>query len=235
MAVAVKDFEYSAKFPHHGLFPSTNNFLAIYFTLTGLHMLHVVGGMAVNAYFLGPGAKLWKTNPVWFTNRLPPGLHRPSQRRPSRRWPPRPAPPAHRVSASPRRVPASSRPSSPRKPGDTTPKVFTGHPIWLDFQGVDLRAVLRTFAEITGLNLVIDRRCKGAVDVSLRDVPWIALDIILRADSSATRVDGTIVRIAPATCFCAEGISPPAPRSRRSPASWVTITRTLSATPERRT
>ena len=53
-----------------GLFPSTNNFLAIYFTLTGLHMLHVIGGMAVNAYFWGPGAKLWKTNPEWFTNRV---------------------------------------------------------------------------------------------------------------------------------------------------------------------
>jgi hypothetical protein len=30
----------------------------------------VIGGMAVNAYFWGPGAKLWKTNPVWFTNRV---------------------------------------------------------------------------------------------------------------------------------------------------------------------
>ena len=43
------------------LYPSTSNFLAIYFTLTGLHMLHVVGGMAVNACSSGPGAKLWKT------------------------------------------------------------------------------------------------------------------------------------------------------------------------------
>jgi cytochrome c oxidase subunit 3 len=30
----------------------------------------VFGGMAVNAYFWGPGAKLWQTNPVWFTNRV---------------------------------------------------------------------------------------------------------------------------------------------------------------------
>jgi cytochrome c oxidase subunit III len=65
----VKYFEYSSKFEHH-LYPSTNNFLAIYFTLTGLHGLHVLGGMVVNAYFWGPGAKLWKTNPVWFTNRV---------------------------------------------------------------------------------------------------------------------------------------------------------------------
>ena len=65
----VKYFEYGAKFEHH-LYPSTNTFLAIYFTLTGLHMLHVAGGMVVNAYFLGPGAKLWKTDPVHFTNRV---------------------------------------------------------------------------------------------------------------------------------------------------------------------
>src|SRR5439155_12855303 len=65
----VKYFEYSAHF-HEGAFPSTNNFLALYFTLTGLHMLHVFGGMVVNAYFWGPGAKLWKTNPEWFTNRV---------------------------------------------------------------------------------------------------------------------------------------------------------------------
>ena len=48
--LVVKYFEYSHKF-ETGLFPSTSNFLAIYFTLTGLHMLHVIGGMAVNAYF----------------------------------------------------------------------------------------------------------------------------------------------------------------------------------------
>ena len=56
--------------PHRANIPAHNNFLAIYFTLTGLHMLHVFGGMVVNAYFWGPGAKLWKTNPVWFTNRV---------------------------------------------------------------------------------------------------------------------------------------------------------------------
>ena len=33
-------------------------------------MLHVAGGMAVNAWLWGPGAKLWETNPVWFTNRV---------------------------------------------------------------------------------------------------------------------------------------------------------------------
>src|SRR3954464_15586150 len=67
--LTVKYFEYSHKF-ENGLYPSTNNFLAIYFTLTGLHMLHVLGGMTVNAYLLVFGSKLWKTNPAWFTNRV---------------------------------------------------------------------------------------------------------------------------------------------------------------------
>lgn len=67
--LVVKYFEYSAKFEHH-LYPSTNTFLAIYFTLTGLHVVHVIGGMSVNAYLLGPGAKLWKTSPQHFTSRV---------------------------------------------------------------------------------------------------------------------------------------------------------------------
>ena len=79
-----------------------------------------------------------------------------------------------------------------------TPVKFTGHPISLDFQGADLRAVLRTFAEISGLNIVIDPSIQGQVDVALRDVPWDqALDIILRANKLGYSVDGTIVRVAP--------------------------------------
>lgn len=65
----VKAFEYGHKF-EIGLFPKSNTFLAIYFTLTGLHGLHVLGGMIVNGYFWGPGAKLWRTQPERFANRV---------------------------------------------------------------------------------------------------------------------------------------------------------------------
>src|SRR4029077_16332328 len=82
---------------------------------------------------------------------------------------------------------------------------FTGNPVSLDFQGADLRAVLRTFAEISGLNIVIDPAVTGTVDVALRDVPWDqALDIILRANKLGYIVDGTIVRIAPLTVLAEE-------------------------------
>jgi cytochrome c oxidase subunit 3 len=65
----IKGFEYA----HHinaGDLPSKNTFFAIYFTLTGLHGLHVIGGMIVNAYFWGPGSKMWGTQPERFTNRI---------------------------------------------------------------------------------------------------------------------------------------------------------------------
>ena len=65
----VKAIEYSEKFSH-GLYPSTSNFLGLYFTLTGLHALHVVAGMIVNAYFIGPGVRMWSTDPERFTNRI---------------------------------------------------------------------------------------------------------------------------------------------------------------------
>lgn len=75
---------------------------------------------------------------------------------------------------------------------------YTGNPVTLDFQGADLRAVLRTFSEISGLNIVIDPAIQGSVDVALRDVPWDqALDMILRSNKLGYVVDGTIVRVAP--------------------------------------
>ena len=67
--LVIKYFEYSAKF-HHGIFPSTDNFFGIYFTLTGLHGLHVIGGLIVNYYHWGPGSKMWESDPERFTNRI---------------------------------------------------------------------------------------------------------------------------------------------------------------------
>jgi heme/copper-type cytochrome/quinol oxidase subunit 3 len=67
--LVVKYFEYSEHLVH-GEGPWHSTFLAIYFTLTGLHGLHIVGGMVVMLYLLGPGAKLYKTRPEQFTNRI---------------------------------------------------------------------------------------------------------------------------------------------------------------------
>ncbi len=106
-------------------------------------------------------------------------------------------------------VPASARgllTEAQQRNSNNQPRQFTGDPITLDFQGADLRAVLRTFAEISqGLNIVIDPSIQGTVDVSLRDVPWDqALDIIRRANKLGDSLEGNIVRIVPLNVLATE-------------------------------
>jgi heme/copper-type cytochrome/quinol oxidase subunit 3 len=67
--LGVKVFEYSEKFTHNH-FPASSTYFAIYFTLTGLHAIHIIGGIIVNSYFWGPGTRMWKTDPERFTNRI---------------------------------------------------------------------------------------------------------------------------------------------------------------------
>jgi cytochrome c oxidase subunit III len=50
--------------------PWHSNFFGLYFTLTGLHVLHIIGGVVVNLWLLGPGSAMWKTEPVRFTGRI---------------------------------------------------------------------------------------------------------------------------------------------------------------------
>jgi|TARA_B110000116_G_C16793215_1_gene565010 heme/copper-type cytochrome/quinol oxidase subunit 3 len=68
--LCIKYVEYTSKFDH-GYFPSSSTFLAIYFTLTGLHGLHILGGIIVMTYFWLPiGNKMWHTEPEHFTDRI---------------------------------------------------------------------------------------------------------------------------------------------------------------------
>jgi type IV pilus assembly protein PilQ len=111
------------------------------------------------------------------------------------------APAASSVAA----VQAPQTPAAPLTAGQRPGRTYSGNPVSLDFQQADLRAVLRVFSEISGLNIVIDPAVRGTVDVALRDVPWDqALDIILRANKLGYMVDGTVVRIAPLTTLAEE-------------------------------
>jgi heme/copper-type cytochrome/quinol oxidase subunit 3 len=56
---------FSAKFT-----PAWNTYYAIYFTITGLHGLHVIGGALVLAYYLFFGRKMYESNPEWLANRV---------------------------------------------------------------------------------------------------------------------------------------------------------------------
>lgn len=67
-----KDIEIKAteikKMQNYG--PWHNTFTAIYFTMSGLHALHILGGTIVIFYLWGPGSRMWKTDPERFTNRI---------------------------------------------------------------------------------------------------------------------------------------------------------------------
>ena len=72
--------------------------------------------------------------------------------------------------------------------------------------------MLRTFADISGLNIVIDQSVQGAVDVSLNEVPWDqALDIILRDHKLGIRSTAR---------SCGSRRSPCWPTRKHSAASW---------------
>jgi cytochrome c oxidase subunit 3 len=67
--MVIKAIEYSSKFDH-GLYPSTDNFMGLYFVMTGLHGVHVIGGVVVLVYFATFGLKMWDTEPERLTNRI---------------------------------------------------------------------------------------------------------------------------------------------------------------------
>ena len=67
--LVVKGYEYWEKVTHDHL-PAENTYLAIYWTMTALHGLHIIGGIMVNTYFWGPGSAMWHTKREQFENRV---------------------------------------------------------------------------------------------------------------------------------------------------------------------
>ncbi len=67
--LVIKGYEYYDKLSHDHL-PSTSVFYAIYFALTGLHVLHLLGGILVCLWHLLFGKRLWDKAPEQFTNRI---------------------------------------------------------------------------------------------------------------------------------------------------------------------
>jgi type IV pilus assembly protein PilQ len=85
--------------------------------------------------------------------------------------------------------------AAPTKPADSESR-FVGETISLDLKDADLKDVLRTFAELTRLNIAVDPDVTGSVTVRLREVPWDqALDLILRMNGLGYVLEGKILRI----------------------------------------
>ncbi len=75
-------------------------------------------------------------------------------------------------------------------------KVYTGEPLSLNLKDAPIADVLRTFAELTGLNIAVDPQVTGSVTVSFVDVPWDqALELVLRQNGLTYVLDGNVMRV----------------------------------------
>ncbi len=82
---------------------------------------------------------------------------------------------------------------------------FTGEPISLKLKDADIKDVLRTFAELTNLNIVVDPSVSGSVTVDLHNVPWDqALDLILKINGLDYVLENNVLRVAPVAKLAAE-------------------------------
>ncbi|MEB6592330.1 MULTISPECIES: type IV pilus secretin PilQ [Pseudomonas] len=81
---------------------------------------------------------------------------------------------------------------------------YQGEPLSLNFQDVEVRAVLQVLADYAGVNLVASDAVQGSVTLRLQDVPWDqALDLVLRSKGLARRQEGNVLLVAPAAEFAA--------------------------------
>jgi type IV pilus assembly protein PilQ len=75
---------------------------------------------------------------------------------------------------------------------------YTGERLSLNFQNIEVRAVLQLIADFTGLNMVVSDSVTGNITLRLKNVPWDqALDIILKTKGLAKREAGNVILVAP--------------------------------------
>lgn len=75
---------------------------------------------------------------------------------------------------------------------------FTGERMTLNFQSIDVRALLQVIADFTGFNIVTSDTVQGALTLRLKDVPWDqALNIIMEAKGLGMKRNGNVLWIAP--------------------------------------
>lgn len=75
---------------------------------------------------------------------------------------------------------------------------YRGERLSLNFQNVEVRAVLQVIADFTGLNIITSDTVSGNLTLRLKDVPWDqALDIVMQAKGLDMRKNGTVLWIAP--------------------------------------
>ncbi|MDH5360809.1 MAG: type IV pilus secretin PilQ [Gammaproteobacteria bacterium] len=90
-------------------------------------------------------------------------------------------------------------PDKEKPDSDEDANAFKGEKLNLNFQDIEVRAVLQIIADFTSLNIVVSDTVTGNVTLRLKNVPWDeALDIILKSKGLALRRSGNILLVAPA-------------------------------------
>ena len=88
------------------------------------------------------------------------------------------------------------------KPDDgkttTSNRGYRGDKLSMNFQNIEVRALLQVIADFTGLNVVASDSVSGNLTLRLKDVPWDqALDIVMQARGLDMRRNGNVLWIAP--------------------------------------
>ncbi|PMX57847.1 type IV pilus secretin PilQ, partial [Pseudomonas sp. GP01-A15] len=103
------------------------------------------------------------------------------------------------VMAVPNRIDLIHLPPPGNAPLSTGRVAFTGDKLSLNFQNIELRAVLQQIADVAGLNLVTSDDVQGSITLRLKDVPWDqALDLVLQTKGLDKRVTANVLLVAPA-------------------------------------
>jgi type IV pilus assembly protein PilQ len=75
---------------------------------------------------------------------------------------------------------------------------YSGELITLSLKDADIRDVIKTFAVLTDLNIVVDPSVRGSVTLELRDVPWDqAFELILHINGLDYEMSNNVIYVAP--------------------------------------
>ena len=89
--------------------------------------------------------------------------------------------------------------ADPSRPAGAARSGYVGEKLSLNFQNIDVRALLQVIADFTNLNIVVRETVSGNLTLRLKDVPWDqALDLILQAKDLGMRRNGNVIMVAPA-------------------------------------
>ena len=90
-----------------------------------------------------------------------------------------------------------SHPVAP-PPIEAAKPLYTGEPISLNFQDIEVRTVLQLLADFTEFNLIVSDSVQGNMTLNLQDVPWDqALDVVIKSKDLGKRMEGNVLLVAP--------------------------------------